>query len=183
LLSRERGGRPRLKTIRPAQPYLAAGAEQARRLGCGFVGTEHVLLALMHEERGAVVPLLARVGVDRAAIESALAPWLGPGPARARIDPEALASLGIDFEAVRARIEGTFGPGALERTSAGCLGIAPRLKLALACALDHAGDAPLSDEDVLLGMLSVPDSVAARALAGLGVSSDLLRRVRLSEPR
>ena len=83
--------------------------------------------------------MLARLGVDPAAVEAALAPWLAPGPARAKIDPEALASLGIDFEAVRARIEGTFGPGALERTSASCLGIAPRLKLALAHALDHAG--------------------------------------------
>jgi ATP-dependent Clp protease ATP-binding subunit ClpA len=174
LLARERRG-PRARTIRPSERYLTAGAVEARRLRCGFVGTEHVLLALVHDERAAIVPLLARVGVDRAAIESALAPWLGPGSARPRIDPEALASLGIDFEAVRARVEGTFGPGALERTSAGCLGIAPRLKLAFAYALDHAGDAPLSDEHVLLGMLSVPDSVAARALAGLGVTTGRLQ--------
>ena len=172
LLSREHGGRPRAKTIRPAERYLTAGADEARRLGCGFVGTEHVLLALVRAGGGSVARALARMGVDRAAVESALAPWLAPGPARAKIDPDALASLGIDFEAVRARIEGTFGPGALERTSASCLGIAPRLKLALAYALDFAGDSPLRDEHVLLGMLRVPDSVAARALAGLGVSTD-----------
>lgn len=76
---------------------------------------------------------------------------------------------------VRSRIEGTFGPGALERTSASCLGVAPRPKLALAYALDHAGDSPLSAEHVLLGMLSVPDSLAARALASLGVSAETVQ--------
>jgi hypothetical protein len=30
--------RPRAKTIRPAERYLAAGAAEARRLGCAFVG-------------------------------------------------------------------------------------------------------------------------------------------------
>jgi hypothetical protein len=42
--------------------------------------------------------------------------------------------------------------------------------MALAYALDHAGGKPLADEHILLGMLSVPDSVAARVLAKLGVS-------------
>jgi ATP-dependent Clp protease ATP-binding subunit ClpA len=32
--------------IRPAERYLAAGAEEARRLGHRYVGTEHVLLSL-----------------------------------------------------------------------------------------------------------------------------------------
>jgi hypothetical protein len=57
---------------------------------------------------------------------------LTPDPARAKIDPEALARLGIDFDKVRARIEEKFGPRALEQRGASCLGIAPRLKLALA---------------------------------------------------
>ena len=175
LLSRGRGRRPRTTTIRPAERYLTAGADEARRLGCSFVGTEHVLLALVRDQTGGIARLLARLGIDRAVIESALAPWLTPGPAGAKIDPEALASLGIDFEVVRARIERTFGPGALERTSASCLGIAPRLKLALAYALDYAGGSPLKDEHVLLGMLSVPDSVAARVLVGLGVSVESAR--------
>ena len=171
LLTRRQGARPpRAKTIRPAERYLTAGAEQARRLGCSFVGTEHVLLGLVHD--GASGGVLGRLGADPPSVESALAPWLGPSSERAKIDPDALASLGIDFDAVRARIEGTFGPGALEHASASCLGIAPRLKVALAYALDHAGGAPLGDEHVLLGILSVPDSVAARALANLGISPD-----------
>jgi hypothetical protein len=61
------------------------------------------------------------------------------------------------------------------------LGVAPRLKLALAHALDVAGDRPLADQHVLLGMLSVPDSVAARALATLDVSFDDVNAVLARE--
>ena len=182
LLARKQRARPRAKTIRPAERYLTAGAAEARRLGCSFVGTEHVVLALAHDRASASAALLGRLGADPAAVESALAPWLGPSSERAKIDPDALASLGIDFDAVRARIEGTFGPGALEHASASCLGIAPRLKLALAFALDHAGDSPLKDEHVLLGILGVPDSVGARALANLGISAEGLRAILPLEP-
>src|SRR5215211_6495211 len=42
LLQRGRRG-PRAKTIAPAEPYLLAGADEARRLGHDYVGTEHVL--------------------------------------------------------------------------------------------------------------------------------------------
>jgi len=56
------------------------------------------------------------------------------------------------------------------------------LKLALAYALDHAAKAPLSDEHVLLGMLSVPDSVAARALGSLGVTIERVQPMRPPEP-
>src|SRR5262245_35847755 len=112
LLTRRQAVRPRAKTIRPAERYLATGADEARRLGCSFVGTEHVLLALAHDRASGSAELLGRLGADPAAVESALAPWLGPSSERAKIDPDALASLGIDLDAVRARIEGTFGPGA-----------------------------------------------------------------------
>ena len=42
--------------------------------------------------------------------------------------------------------------------------------MSLAYALDRAAEGPVRDEHVLLGLLSVPDSVAARALGNLGVS-------------
>jgi hypothetical protein len=59
---------------------------------------------------------------------------------------------------VREHLKQSFGPGAPEATRAGCLGIAPRLKMAFASAIDYAGERPLGDEHILLGMLSVPDS-------------------------
>jgi len=162
---------PRAQTARPAaEPYHAAGAELARRLGHNYVGTEHVLSVLIRDLEGAATRLLAQLGIGADSVEAALACWLVDGTPAARIDPRALAELGIDFEAVRERLEQTFGPGALERTRSGCLGICPRLKMALAYALDDAAGRPLGDEHVLLGMLRVPDSVAARVLGGLGVS-------------
>jgi ATP-dependent Clp protease ATP-binding subunit ClpA len=167
-LLRRRPG-PRATTARPAaEPYLAAGAAEARRLGHNYVGTEHVLLVLIRNPDGGARAVLRQLGVSADAVDEALAGWLGSS--RPKIDPDALAALGIDFETVRERLEATFGPGALEQTRASCFGICPRLKMALAYALDHADGRPLADEHILLGMLSVPDSVAARALAKLGVS-------------
>lgn len=163
-----RAAEPRTKTIRPAEPYLAAGAAEARRLGHNSIGTEHVLLVLIREPDGGATAVLRQLGVSAAAVEEALSPCIGWG--QARIDPEALAALGIDFQTVRERLEQEFGADALEETRAGCLGIAPRLKLAFAYALDHAGERPLADEHILLGMLSVPDSLAAHVLRQLGVS-------------
>ena len=178
----QRARRPRTKTIRPAERYLSAGAAEARRLGSSFIGTEHVLLALLHSQTSPILPLFARLGVDSADVESALACWL-PAPGRSKIDADALATLGIDFDAVRAQLEQTFGPGALERSHASCLGIAPRLKLALAYALDYAADRPIRDEDVLAGLLTVRESAAARALATVGVSVESVRALDAPEDR
>jgi Clp amino terminal domain, pathogenicity island component len=75
------------------------------------------------------------------------------------------------------------GPGALEQSGASCLGIAPRLKLALAYALDEAGERPLRDEQVLLGMLRVPDSAASRLLARFGVTAEGMRALLPEAPR
>jgi ATP-dependent Clp protease ATP-binding subunit ClpA len=167
-LLRNRCAAPRAKTIRPAEPYLAAGAREARRLGHDYIGTEHVLLTLVRRTDGGATSVLRQLGVPADAVETALSPSLGGGTPR--IDPNALATLGIDFDVVLERLEETFGPGALEQTGAACLAIMPRLKLAFAYALDHAEGRPLADEHILLGMLSVQDSVAAKVLAGLGVS-------------
>jgi ATP-dependent Clp protease ATP-binding subunit ClpA len=166
---------PRAKTIRPAERYLAAGADEAQRLGHGYIGTEHVLLALTRSPESPAVRVLRRLGVTPEDITGSafLARVWAP-----RIDADALATLGVDLEAVRERLEETFGSGALEQTRAGMVEptrariqcIAPRLKLALAHALDRAGEQPVQDEHVLLGLLSVRDSLAARALAELGVS-------------
>jgi ATP-dependent Clp protease ATP-binding subunit ClpA len=163
--------RPRTRADRAGERYIAGGADVARQLGHDYVGTEHVLLALTRNSQGGATRILSRLGVTHADIEDSalLAQLWAP-----RIDPDALATLGIDFEAVRERVEETFGPGALGQAHAAsgpriqC--IAPRLKQSLEHAVDRAGEQPLLDEHVLLGMVDVPDSIAARVLAELGVS-------------
>jgi ATP-dependent Clp protease ATP-binding subunit ClpA len=168
LLHRSR--RPRAKTIRPAERYLTAAAAEARRLGHDSIGTEHMLAVLVRDPHSTAVRALAQLGIAAGAVEAALASALEPRTRPEKIDPDALATLGIDFQAVRERLDQTFGPGALERSRSSCLGMCPRLKLALAHALDYAGSSSLGDRHVLLGMLHVPDCVAARTLAGLGVT-------------
>jgi ATP-dependent Clp protease ATP-binding subunit ClpA len=167
--------RPRSKTMRPAERYLADGAEEARRLGHSYIGTEHVLLALTRNPASGATRVLRHLGVTHGDIrDSAFLAGLWAPP----IDAAALATLGIDLKAVRERLDETFGRGALEQTGAGMLEqtraeikcVTPRLKLTLAYALDRAGHQPVRDEHVLLGMLSVPDSLAARVLAEVGVS-------------
>lgn len=171
--------RPRATTIRPAEHYLAAGAEEARRLGHYHIGTEHVLLALTRDPGRRVARILRQLGVTHGDISESAC--LGPGSVR--IDADALAALGIDLETVRERLEATFGAGALEQTRAGCTCIMPRLKEALAHALDLAGDQPLEDEHVLLGLLTVSDSLAAHLLAERGVSLEDVRAiVRTGDP-
>jgi ATP-dependent Clp protease ATP-binding subunit ClpA len=54
---------PRAKTIRPAEPYLFAGSQEARRLGHNYVGTEHILSVLIRDPDGTVTQLLARLGI------------------------------------------------------------------------------------------------------------------------
>jgi ATP-dependent Clp protease ATP-binding subunit ClpA len=166
----QRSRRPRTKTIRPAERYLLAGADLARQREHNYIGTEHILSILIRNPEGAATLLLAQLGATADNVQAALGCWLADAAPSRKIDPGALAALGIDFESVRDRLEQTFGQGALERTRSGCLGICPRLKLALAYALDHAAEQPLRDEHILIGMLNVSDSVAARVLGGFGVT-------------
>jgi ATP-dependent Clp protease ATP-binding subunit ClpA len=165
LLRRQRRA-PQAKTGRPAERFLAGGADEARRLGHSSVGTEHVLLALTRDPGGRAARILRQLDVSHGDI--AESPCLAGTPTR--IDADALATLGIDLDSVRERLEETFGRGALEQTRAGCLGIMPRLKIALAYAVDYADEGPVQDEHMLLGLLSVPDSLATHILSELGVT-------------
>jgi ATP-dependent Clp protease ATP-binding subunit ClpA len=100
-----------------ARAIVTAAQEHARRLGHSFIGCEHLLLAAasMPEPAGAV---LRDHGVTPARVESEIARHVGLGRTRdllCGLDREALASIGIDLDTVRARIEERFGPGALSQ--------------------------------------------------------------------
>jgi len=172
--------RPRTASFRPAEHYLIAAAADARRLGHRSIGTEHLLLGLLRTDPNAATGLLRRLGIEPAAVAEALQRRLGQG--RPAIDPTALATLGIDYDAVVERLEQTFGAGALERTRAACLGVSPRAKLALAFAVDYADGATVSDDHLLLGMLSVPDCVAGRVLTRQGASLEAAEAHRGESP-
>ena len=165
-------------TVAAANRYFGLAAEQARRLGHAHIGSEHVLLGLATQPTGAAAVALDHFGATPQLIEADIrANPLAPPPTA--IDPRALATLGIDLEIVRERLDEQFGQGSLEGTRRGCWPVEPSLKRALAHAVDEAGGAPPADEHILAGLVSVADSGAARVLRRLGVDeNDLLRALR-----
>lgn len=89
--------------------------DHAIRLGYRYLGGEHILLALAATgtPAGAV---LRDHGLTPARVEAQLA-WLAGAGLFGDLDRAALASAGIDVDAVRARAEAAFGPGALSQAN------------------------------------------------------------------
>ncbi len=154
--------------------YFGLGAREARRLGHPYIGSEHVLLALASVPEGAAARALDRLGLTPNVIDEQIRRRPGSPPPTG-IDPQALATLGIDLDTVRDRVEQTFGEGALEDTRTGCMRVEPCLKQVLQRALTEAGDQPLGDQHVLLGLVAVEDSFAARLLSHLGIAEKDVR--------
>jgi ATP-dependent Clp protease ATP-binding subunit ClpA len=192
-----------------ARRLLVLAQEQAGDLGHGWTGTEHLLLALAAQPSGTAGEVLAEAGVDLATVRGDVIARLGSSGTAGHSgsalheDEVALRSIGIDLDAVRARIETVFGPGALEcaprsrrrrvrlrRRGRECHDaaargtqrlLAPRAKKSLELALREAialGHGWIGPEHVLLGMLRVPDCMGAEILVARGIRlKDLRQRV------
>ena len=100
-----------------ARHVVVQAQEAARGLGHGYIGCEHLLLAAAAAGEPAGVVLRGQ-GVTPERIKAEILRASGPGqtagPAGG-LDAEALASIGIDLDVVRARVEAAFGPDALSR--------------------------------------------------------------------
>lgn len=92
---------------------LDAGLAEARRLGHQWLGTEHLLLALVQHRDLLPVPA-AELLPDAEAVRSALQNAIG-GPPLA--DAELLATLGVDLHDVRTKVDHTFGTDAVDLLS------------------------------------------------------------------
>jgi ATP-dependent Clp protease ATP-binding subunit ClpA len=156
--------------------------EEAAALRHGWIGTEHLLLGVLRAGRGGA-RLLHGFGVELAPAREQVVAMIGRG--EDDIDRDALATLGIDLDAVRERVERTFGPGALSRRG-GCRGgtfgghipFTPRAKKALELTLREGtalGARELRGEHLVLGLLREGDGVAAQLLHGRGVALDAVR--------
>jgi ATP-dependent Clp protease ATP-binding subunit ClpA len=107
-----------------AREIVVQAQASARRLGHGFIGCEHLLLAAAAtaEPAGAV---LRDQGLTPERIEAEILRAIGgvrAGDPLGGLDREALAAIGIDVDVVRARIEAMLGPDALTRTASACRG-------------------------------------------------------------
>jgi ATP-dependent Clp protease ATP-binding subunit ClpA len=163
---------------------VVKGAQDlADEMGHRHVGTEHLLLAILAQGGGIAHDVLRAEGLDAQQIRAAIA-----GPPR--LDADALESIGIDLNAVRAKIEETFGPGALDEDvpheerhgllRKRYLGgrFTPRAKVVLelslreALALKHKH---IGTEHILLGLLREGKGLAAKVLADAGLDFAGLR--------
>ena len=171
-------------------------------LGHHYVGTEHLLLALLEPPAGIPHVVLSHAGLTvervRADIETYLADARGAENTMLdREDAEALEAIGIDLDAVRAKIEESFGPGALippprprrrglfrrrrqaPTRSTTCVPFTARCKKVIELGLretirlrhDHIGS-----EHLLLGLVREGEGLAAKIICDAGISLDDLRR-------
>lgn len=163
------------------------------------IGTEHVLVSVATDP-GVAGQALRGAGATRERLRAELAERRGPVDGVPRVDPHALASIGIDMDEVRRAVEETFGPGALsappDRGRRGRWGrpahrsghrsghrrFTAESKSALERALRAAvagRDRHVGSEHVLLGLIgpagAPPASAAVALLAACGTDLGTLR--------
>lgn len=101
---------------RPAREVVVRAQEEARGLGHGWIGTEHLLLAALRAPDQPGAATLVRLGVSAESCRAAISGVVGgaDGDALGPEDAEALRAFGIDLEEIRRRAESAFGDGALD---------------------------------------------------------------------
>jgi hypothetical protein len=188
----------------PARAAVVGAQSEARALGHHWIGTEHLLLAVLARADSPVAQALGDLGVTESAVRARVLAEVGAGPVD---DAAALADLGIDLEAVRRRAEERFGPGALDPpgttrrrrrarrlgrrracphgSPSGHIPFSARAKKSLELALREslsAGCREIREQHLVLGVLRA-DGLAATAVRRLGVPVDRVREVLLDPGR
>jgi ATP-dependent Clp protease ATP-binding subunit ClpA len=96
---------------RPAATVSFWAQEEARRLGHHYLGGEHLLLGLLLEGDNLAARVLVAHGLDletvRAEVDRLIDQGGLPGPQPS--DAQLLATVGVDLEAVHARLQQSFG--------------------------------------------------------------------------
>jgi len=163
-----------------AREVVVGAQVEARELGHGSIGTEHLLLALLARPGTPTAQVLVRHGLTRPQVQEAVTTLVGSDD----LDAEALGTLGIDLAAVRDRVEATFGPGALDDPSGrrrgaergGHIPFSPRAKKVLELSLREAialGSKSITEAHIALGLLREGQGLAMKVLHDRGV--DLVR--------
>lgn len=178
-----------------ARAVVVRAQAQARRLRHRRIGCEHLLLGAAESETPAG-QALRDLGGTPEAVRAALPALVAA--ADTTYDRAALASIGIDLDAVRERVEAAFGPGALERRPSrpgrrfglrrrrcrtypprtAHIPFAPEAKRCLELALREASerrDRHLGVEHIVLALSSTRDGPVPRIFARIDLSAAQLR--------
>jgi ATP-dependent Clp protease ATP-binding subunit ClpA len=166
-----------------ARQVVTDAQDEARRLRHAYIGTEHLLLALIGQGNTMPGRILVHHGLDHVRASATLERLLGMGGDA--LDADLLDKIGIDLGAVREKVEAAFGPGALDRRGQGVrrsvtgrIPFTKRAKKALelslreALALKHNY---IADGHILLGLLREGEGLAARMISDAGIDFDTLR--------
>jgi ATP-dependent Clp protease ATP-binding subunit ClpC len=154
-----------------AKKVLELSLREALQLHHNYIGTEHILLGLIREDKGVAAQIMREHG-DLLAIRAAV---LDRVPAGDEEDKDGLASTtGALLRRVRLRLGGAREDDDPEIAN---VHATPATDATLAEAARLAGDAPVGSHHLLLAALADPDSAAARTLAGLGVDLDQAREL------
>jgi ATP-dependent Clp protease ATP-binding subunit ClpA len=181
-----------------ARDVVVRAQQEARMLRHNWIGSEHLLAAVLTKPQAAGVAILTGLGVTADGCRAAITELIGTGGFGTR-DADALRTLGIDLDDVRRRVEAHFGEGALESpqrrrsrlpwrwrstSTAGHLPFCSRAKRALERSLREAlalGDRHIGVEHILLGLLDPRGNTAVDVLRHLQVEPDTVRARLLSE--
>jgi ATP-dependent Clp protease ATP-binding subunit ClpA len=181
-----------------ARGVVTRAQEESRQLGHHHIGTEHLLLALLDPRGGIAHRVLTDAGVERSRVLADITRFVRAGhDIFGDSDIAALRSIGIDLDAVRRKVEETFGPGALEPPPAPCrrrgllrrwrpqghTPFTPRAKKVLELSLREALRLKhnfIGTEHILLGLLREGNGLAAKVLTDEGFDLADLRRWTLA---
>ena len=172
-----------------ARLIVKTAVEERATLGSRHTGTEHLLLALVKED-GVARTVLHRAGVTEAVVRREIRAQVGNLPLGEK-DAAALRAIGIDLDAVRDKVEATFGPGALQppaprKKSVFGSSLSPRAKKVLELGLREAiqlHHRSIGPEHILLGLIREGEGLAALILTRAGVSLQSVREQLLAELR
>ncbi|GAA0407089.1 Clp protease [Acrocarpospora corrugata] len=166
---------------------------EARRLAHQHTGTEHLLLALLADPDSGTAQALR--GIDHAQAAAAIEAAVRRPCHGEELDADLLSTLGIDLDAVREKIEASFGPGSLDRApfrtrrgaliSGRHLTWTPKAKKALELSLREAlalKSKEINTIHLLLGLFREGSGLAMRILVEHGLDTDAIAaRLRANE--
>jgi len=187
-----------------ARRVVVGAQDEARALGHHWVGTEHLLLAVLGQGTAPGMAALHALGINQESCRTLVDEIIGPGEGLDWRDSEALRTVGIDLDEVRRRVEESFGPGAFDQpvdrarrrrlwwtrrrcgrcAPSGHLPFMPRAKRALERSLREAldlGDRRLGVEHLLLGLLDPKGNLAVEVLGRLGAPPEVVRAKVLAD--